>query len=223
MPARPILLAHRGAAKAVPENTLAAFDLAMEQGCDGFEFDVRLSGCGRAVVCHDAKVDGIAVSQASCSQLPPLPRLEEVVRRYGSRGFLDIELKTQGAETLALAALREHPPQRDYVVSSFLPEVVLELKARRAAVPVGIICRKASQLMGWRKLPVDYIIAHKSLVTRRLVQLVHGVGRKIFAWTVNDKTSMLRLAGWGVDAIISDNTPLLLRTLGNPQQSNLPE
>ena len=42
---------------AVPENTFASFDLALEHGCDGFEFDVRLTGCGRAVVCHDPKVE----------------------------------------------------------------------------------------------------------------------------------------------------------------------
>jgi len=195
-----------------PENTLAAFDLAFGQGCDGFEFDVRLSGCGRAVVCHDAKVNGVAISRTTCSQLPPLPRLEDVIRRYGRQGFLDIEVKVRGVETKVLAALREYPPEREYVVSSFLPAVVLELKARSDVVPVGIICQKPSQLVGWRKLPVDYVIVHKSLVTRRLVQLLHSAGRRIFAWTVNDAPTMLRLAGWGVDGIISDKTQLLVRT-----------
>lgn len=214
MPTRPLLLGHRGAptAGSAPENTLAAFDLAFGQGCDGFEFDVRLSGCGRAVVCHDAKVNGLAIARTTCSQLPPLPRLEDVIRRYGSQGFLDIEVKVRGVETKVLAALREYPPERDYVVSSFLPAVVLELKARSEVVPVGIICQKSSQLVGWRKLPVDYVIVHKSLVTRRLVQLLHSAGRRIFAWTVNDAPTMLRLAGWGVDGIISDKTKLLVRT-----------
>ncbi len=214
MQACPLLLAHRGAHTAsIGENSIAAFDRAIAEGCDGFECDVRQTACGRALVCHDAKVDGIAVSRATRTQLLQLPRIEEVICRYGRRSFLDIELKIRGLETRVLAALREHPPERDYVVSSFLPEVVLELKARSGVVPVGIICRKAGQLMAWRKLPVEYVIVNQSLVTRALVQRIHGAGRKIFAWTVNDRKSMLRLAGWGVDAIISDKPEVLINTL----------
>jgi glycerophosphoryl diester phosphodiesterase len=216
MAARPLLLGHRGAhtAASAAENTIAAFDLALKQGCDGIEFDVRATACGRAVVCHDAKVKGIMVDRATCKQLPYLPQLEEVVRRHGRSSFLDIELKVTGLEARVLATLRAHPPERDYVVSSFLPEVVLELKARSAVVPVGIICGKPRELVAWRELPVEYVIVNQALITRRLIQLIHTAGRKIFAWTVNDKNSMLRLAGWGVDAIISDNTPRLVRTLG---------
>lgn len=214
MQARPLLLAHRGAHSAsISENSLTAFDLALSQGCDGFECDVRLTACGRGLVCHDAKVGGITVSHATRAQLRHLPRIEEVVCRYGKRSFLDIELKVAGLETKLLDVLREHPPERDYVISSFLPDVVLELKARSGIVPVGIICGKPSQLMAWRKLPVEYVIVHQSLVTRRLVQLIQGVGRKIFVWTVNDTKSMLRLIGWGVDAIISDKPGIFARAL----------
>ena len=41
----------------------------------------------------------------------------------------------------------------------------MELKARSTVVPTGIICQKASQLMGWRKLPAQYIIVHYSLLS----------------------------------------------------------
>ena len=212
MPSRPILLGHRGVRglKSIPENTVAAFDRALADGCDGFEFDVRLTRGGRIVVSHDAKVDGVTISAAGESQLRQLPQLRDVLRRYRRRGFLDIEIKVVGTEPKVLNALREYPLERDYVVSSFLPDVVLALKARSAAVPVGIICEKPRQLVAWRKLPVDYVIVHKSLVTQKLIQLVHRAERKIFVWTVNDKPSMVRLAGWGVDAIISDNTQLLV-------------
>lgn len=215
MPPRPVLLGHRGVRgnKSVPENTIAAFDRALEDGCDGFEFDVRLTGCGRIVVCHDAKVDGITVSSATAPELRHLPAFQDVLRRYGCRGFLDIEIKVGGLSAKVLTALREQQPERDYVVSSFLPDVVLELKARSAIVPVGIICEKPSQLEAWSKLPVDYVIVHDSLVTRKLIQLVHSAGRRIFAWTEDEPPSMLRLAGWGVDGLISDNPQLLARTL----------
>lgn len=216
----PLLLGHRGAGVfgSVPENTFASFDLALEHGCDGFEFDVRLTGDGRALVCHDPKVGGITVSHAQPHQLPHLPRLEDVLLRYGQRIFLDIELKVNDLEATVLAALREHPPERGYVVSSFIPDVVMELKARSATVPVGIICDKLTQLARGRKLPVEYVIAHESLIDRKLVQEIQGMGRKLFAWTINDKKSMQSLASWGVDGIISDDLQLLMRTLGKSKR-----
>ena len=207
MPARPILLGHRGVRvnKSIPENTIAAFDRALEQGCDGFEFDLRATGDGRVVVCHDARADGITISRASALQLHELPEFREVLSRFARRAFLDIEIKMAGIEEAVLAALRDQPPARGYVVSSFLPEVVQKVKALGEHVPVGIICEKASQLKKWRGLPVDYVIAHKALATRELIQQVHDAGRKIFVWTVNDKASTLKFAAWGVDGIIGDD------------------
>jgi glycerophosphoryl diester phosphodiesterase len=215
MATAPILLGHRGArsVRSVPENTIVSFDLALEHGCDGVEFDLRLTGCGRALVCHNAKVGKITVARATSRQLLHLPRLEDVLRHYGHRIFLDIELKVKGLESKVLAALRERPLNGNYVVSSFLPDVVMELKVRSAAVPTGIICQKASQLMRWRELPAQYIIVHYSLLTKRLINLIHDAGKKVFAWTVNDAKSMVRLTNWGVDGIISDDTQLLAKTL----------
>jgi glycerophosphoryl diester phosphodiesterase len=204
----PLLLGHRGAraTRSTPENTFASFDLAIEHGCDGFEFDVRLTRTGCAVVCHDPRVGRVAVSRAACRQLPDLPRLEAVLARYGQRVFLDIELKVKGLESVVLAALRKHPPARDYVVSSFLPDVLLELSVRSAQLPLGLICDTRSQLSRWDRLPVEYLIAHQSLVKSALVEQVHAAGRKLIVWTVNQPASMRRLAEWGADAIISDRT-----------------
>ncbi len=212
----PLLLGHRGARASadIPENTLASFDLALVHGCSGFEFDVRLAACGTAVVCHDPKVGKIAVSRAQASQLPQLPRLSQVLQRYGQRAFLDIELKVEDLEPKVLAALHEYPPRQGYVVSSFLPEVVMEMEARNASVSIGIICENPAQLARWPELPVDYVIAHHSLVDERLVKKVQWASLKIFVWTVNDQEAMRHFARCGVDGIISDETELLVRTLG---------
>jgi glycerophosphoryl diester phosphodiesterase len=210
----PLLLGHRGARASalVPENTPASFDLALEDGCDGFEFDVRLTGCGRSVVCHDPKVDGIVVSRATANQLLHLPLIEAVLQRYSQRAFLDIELKTPGLESKILNLLREYRIEEDYLVSSFLPEVVIELKTRSPKIQTGIIFDKPGQLVCWRETKVEYVIPHYSLVTRALVQEVHSAGSKLFTWTVNDREAMLLLADWGVDGIISDDTKLLVKT-----------
>ena len=213
--ALPLLLGHRGArvCTEIPENTFASFDLALKHGCDGFEFDVRLTACGTAVVCHDAKVGGITVARAQARRLPQLPRLDDVVKGYGQRAFLDIELKVTDLESKVLSALSQYRPAQDYVVSSFIPEVLMDLEARSSTVCIGLICETSAQLARWRDLPVDCVIAHHSLVNRLLVQDIQAAGRRIFAWTVNEEESMRRLAHWGVDGIISDDTELLVRTL----------
>ena len=211
----PLLLGHRGAraSTGIAENSFASFDLALEHGCDGFEFDVRLTACGTAVVCHDPKVDGITVARAQAKRLPQLPRLDEVIHRYGQRAFLDIELKVRDLESKVLTALSKSPPAQGYVVSSFVPDVVMDLEARSSSVCIGIICETAVQLARWRELPVDCVIPHQSLVNRLLVQDIQRAGCRVFVWTVNDQGTMRRLADWGVDGIISDETELLVRTL----------
>jgi glycerophosphoryl diester phosphodiesterase len=212
----PLLLGHRGMrsrSHSVRENTFPAFDLALAHGCQGFEFDVRLTGDGQAVVCHDSKLKGIAIAKTAASRLAGLPLLEDVLVRYRGRAFLDIELKVPGLAPHLLSLLSQHPPECGYVVSSFLPTTVIELSRQRKSVVLGIICEKPRQLERWRELPVEYLIAHQSLITPGLVRDVHARRKNLFAWTVNNRKSMVRLARWGVDGIISDRTELLIETL----------
>jgi len=96
--ARPLLLGHRGAraTASIPENTLASFDLCMQHGCDGFEFDVRRTADGISVVCHDDSFRGLNLAKANAPDLAPwhaqglLPTLEEVLKRFSPVSFLDI-------------------------------------------------------------------------------------------------------------------------------------
>src|SRR5208337_2222598 len=100
----PLLLGHRGARafRLVPENTLASFELCLQHGCDGFEFDVRLSADGEAVICHDATISGMKIEKTDSRSLL-LPTLEDVLRQFAYRAFLDIELKVAGLEQQTLA------------------------------------------------------------------------------------------------------------------------
>jgi glycerophosphoryl diester phosphodiesterase len=215
MSPQPLLLGHRGAraSAGVQENTFASFDLALEHGCDGFEFDVRLTACGAAVVCHDPKIGRMEIAKAKASELPQLPRLEDVIRQYSQEAFLNIELKVTGIESKTIEILNENPPARGCVISSFLPSVVTELKTENSPFDSGIICETTKQLVCGSELATAYVVPHHSLVKKILVQERHGAGRKIFVWTVNSRKEMLRLADLGVDGIISDDTELLVRTL----------
>lgn len=209
---RPLLLGHRGAraCKRVPENTVASFDRAIADGCDGFEFDVRLTADERAVICHNPTVGKSRISRVNANQLA-LPHLEDVLARFHS-AFLDIELKVPGLDRTLIELLKKFRP-KNFVVSSFLPKVLITLHESDPALPLGLICETRSQLERWPKLPVQYVIPHYTLVNRNLIRELHRAGKKVFVWTVNRPRAMQQLAERGVDGIISDDTRLLSQTL----------
>jgi glycerophosphoryl diester phosphodiesterase len=213
MQARPLLLGHRGSRwlRSIPENTVRAFDLALQHGCDGFEFDVRCTRDGRPIICHDPRWQGNLIAESDRAALRHLVPLEAVLSRYGKRAFLDIEIKVTGIEEAVLRVLSQLPPECVFVISSFLPGVLMDIRERDDSIPLGIIFER--RVPRWQGLPVDYLMAQKSLVTRRLIDDAHEAGKKLFAWTVNDKKAMLRLARWGVDGIISDKTKVLVAAL----------
>jgi glycerophosphoryl diester phosphodiesterase len=217
----PLLLGHRGAraTRSVPENTVASFDLALAHSCDGFEFDVRQTADGRAVICHDPTIHGVEVAHAGAGELQELPLLGQVLARYAQSAFLDIEIKAMGLEGTVLTALQSHPPQQGYVLSSFLPDVLLALRALDPGVPLGLICEDSSQLASWRGLPVQFVIPHYSLVDEDLCRVLRAGQKQILVWTVNRREEMLRLKGWGVDGIISDDTKLLVDVLASAKSN----
>jgi len=223
---RPLLLGHRGA-RAVrriglpgreqrlpAENTLAAFAYAMASGCDGFEFDVRYTRDRRHVLCHDPEHQGANVAEHDYAGLERrhgynLPCLEEVLARFAATAYLDIELKVAGNEEAVVSALHADPPQRGYLVSSFLPEVLLKLHEIASSLSLGYICKDPEAAQRWTELPIHTFVPHHSLVSRRLVDEVHARGLQLLTWTVNRKRDLLRFAEWEADGLISDDPKLL--------------
>ena len=222
VPIRPLLLGHRGARveKSIPENSLASFDRALAHGCDGFEFDVRLSADGQAVTCHDATVHGFEVANSLAPELR-LPLLRNVLKRYQTTAFLDIELKVAGLEAITLDLLRAFTPRLGFVISSFLPEVLQTVHAIDPNISLGLICETRSQLSLWHSLPVIYVIPHYRLVGKRVIGEIKSAGKKVLVWTVNSTKEMKRFSKWGADGIISDDPKRLALTLtaaANPRR-----
>jgi glycerophosphoryl diester phosphodiesterase len=228
-----LLLGHRGARRRAPENTFFAFDTALRDGCDGFEFDVRLSSDGRSVICHDPTLHGLEIAQsnfpdmlAACmAKSSQLPCLEDVLAKYAECAFLDIELKIDGLEEATIELLARFPARRGAVVSSFSPEVLRKLAilagdspAGKAAAPVGaeelplgFIFDNREAMRQWELLPVSHLMPRHDLLDRRLVDEFHAAGKQVFAWTVNRERRMRSLTEMGVDALISDDPQLLAR------------
>lgn len=217
MNSRPLLLGHRGASRYAPENTFAAFDLALEHGCDGFEFDIRYTRDARAVVCHDPQIGGKRIDASTYADLSggrvSLACADQVIVRYASRAFLDIELKVAGEIGPILAALGDAPRADSFVISSFLSELLDAIYARVQGIPLGLICETNSQLARWPTLPVGFVMLHRKLASSALIAELHAAQKTVFIWTVNEEKEMRGFAEIGADGLISDDTKLLARTL----------
>ena len=214
-----LLLGHRGSLRHATENTIRSFEIALEHGCDGFEFDVRLTVDRHAALFHDPAASGVIVSDATLDELRnaagvPVPTLREAWISFANRCFLDVELKVPGLEEHVLALFTAEPPKQDFLVSSFVPEVLESLHRAAPAIPLGYICKYPNKLARWHDLPITTAVLHHSLLSEELVDQLRSENKRIFTWTVNAQSEMLRVANLGVDAIISDDTAHLCRVLG---------
>jgi glycerophosphoryl diester phosphodiesterase len=219
---KPLLLGHRGCRgrrrAALPvENSVDAFEYALQQGCDGFEFDVRHTRDGHNVLWHDPKWHGIEIAATDFADLTDrsgarIPLLEDVLSQFAQRSYLDIELKVSGNEASVIAAVKAQLPQRGFVVSSFYPEILTSLRALDATLPLGFLCDREKALAVWREMPISVFLPQESFVRPSLIEEAHLRGLQIMTWTVNDARRMRELAAWGIDGIISDDPQLLYQT-----------
>ncbi len=160
----PALFAHRGSSAHAPENTLAAFELAIRQGADAIELDAMLCASGEVVVIHDETLERTTDGQGRVSETPlealreldaggyfdpafrgqRIPTLEEVLESAGGRIYLNLELKNYATPGDALpervAALVERFGLEEWVLfSSFNPWTLRRARARLPRVPVGLL------------------------------------------------------------------------------------
>lgn len=219
-----LLLGHRGCRGKITENTFAAFDYAIESGCDGFELDVRLSSDAIPVIWHDARVRGRFISRHGFGRLRErcltagrlrrgevieLCRLEEVLARYAQVGWMDIELKVRGLEAQVAGLVRRYRPARGFVISSFRRAILLELHRLDPGLPLALIFDRMPKAKGWSDLPIEFVKPKARLVTAARVRQFHAGGKKVLTWTVNHPLAMRRLIEAGVDGMIGDDPAML--------------
>jgi glycerophosphoryl diester phosphodiesterase len=239
--AQPVIFAHRGASAHAPENTLAAFDLALEQKADAIELDVKLSADGRAVVIHDSTLDRTTgthgrVKDLSLAELQSLdagsffseryggekiPTLEDVFEAVGKRTVINVELtnyttpRDQLVETVCML-VKKFGLQKHVLFSSFFASNLSKARAYLPEVPRGLLAFDG-WLGAWaRSFGFNfgrYQALHPYLkdVTPQQVQRVHRLNRRIHVWTVNAAEDMRRLFHWGVDAIFTDDPQLAVQ------------
>ncbi len=222
----PLVLGHRGASAYAPENTLAAFALALEQGAHGVEFDVQLSADGQVVVIHDATVERTTNSRGRVAQLTAaelraldagggegVPTLDDVFEAFGPRMLYNVELKVGGLWDRGLARavavrIAAFQLQNHVVVSSFNPLALRWARRELSTTTMTAflwykspVARRAIQPL----LPVvqaDH--PYHPLVDERYMAWMRKLRLRVHVWTVDEIEEARRLAALGVHALITN-------------------
>jgi glycerophosphoryl diester phosphodiesterase len=223
----PLVVAHRGAWGAAPQNSLDAFERAIGLGCDGIEIDVRRTADGRLAVVHDARVTGRPVGRLTHDQLQArvkdgqAPLLDEVLARVAGRVVIDLELKEGGYESEVMATVARHLTPDRYVVTSFrdavLPAVKRSVPEARTGLLVGPRLRLRELDRRTRQTGADFLAPHVALARRGILGWAHDRELPVWLWTVNDPRLLRRLrADDRVAAIITDRPERALTAFAAP-------
>jgi len=150
--ATPLVVAHRGAWGLAPQNSLAAFEEAVQLGCDAVELDVRRTLDGRVVVVHDARAGVRPIAKLTHEQVQSRPRhrhlpaLEAVLDLIAGRIGVDVELKEDGYVEQAMAIVKRRLAPEQYVVTSFRDSVLPTVKRTAPAARTGLLLNPNRQL-----------------------------------------------------------------------------
>lgn len=236
------IIAHRGASRERPENTVAAFVRAVELGAQGIELDVHLTVDGVLVVHHDPVVHpssspslsphsssspslshhsssspaicSLTVEELSAFRVrgQQIPTLAEVIDAVGSKLTIYCELKGPGTAPAAVKLLEN----RAAAVHAFDHRQVAEARRLSPKLARGVL--EAS----YHVVPTDTMASVDArdlweaaeLIDQAMVEAVHARGGRVVAWTVDDPAVMLRLASIQVDALCTNDVALCRNTLG---------
>jgi len=223
-----LVIAHRGASAAAPENTVAAFRLAAELGADGVELDARRTVDGATVVHHDAHLpDGRLIVATGTGDLPAaVPSLADALAACAGL-IVNIEIKNLPGdpdhdphETVAEAVVAEIADSGIHdrvLVSSFSMASVDRVRALDARVPTAFLLFAMDDMAEMLARTVDH--GHAALhpwdgiVDDALIVCAHGHGLAVNVWTVDDPQRMATLVGWGVDGIVTNEPDVARRVV----------
>jgi glycerophosphoryl diester phosphodiesterase len=216
-----LVIAHRGASGSFPENSVAAFAGAVDQGADGVELDVRRTADGGLAVCHDDVLpDGTVLVETPFADLDGVIDLATVLDVCAPLAVVNIEIKNW-------------PEDRDFDPTARLADSVVELLAERSELADGralVSCfhlptidrvrelapeLATGWLLGLVEDPArliakaaerghDAVHPHHVFVNEEFVATAHAAGLAVNAWTCNDPDRIQWLAEQGVDAVITD-------------------
>jgi glycerophosphoryl diester phosphodiesterase len=234
----PTIFAHRGSCSYSPENTIAAFELAVSQGADAIELDAKLTADRHVVVIHDQTVDRTTGAQGKVAELTladlrrldcgsffditfkgeRIPTLDEVFETVGRQIYINVELTNYASVNDDLPErvaeiVKKHALTGRVLFSSFNPIALLRVRRQIPKAPIGLLALPGKD--GWlARSPLGALLGYQALhpdltdVTPALVDRVHRRSRRVHTYTVDQAEDMHRVFNAGVDGIFTDD-PLL--------------
>jgi glycerophosphoryl diester phosphodiesterase len=236
-----LVIAHRGASGHLPENTLAACELALEMNADMIELDLHQTCDGAVVVRHDAELKDLGgsgeIASASLAAIRSLdagagekvPTLDEVLDAFGARIPLNLEIKWgshgdyQGLESRVLAALQRRGLAASILFSCFRESVLGRLRAEASSARLAVLTSPRSSPLSPEEaiqlaaaLGAEALNPHFVQVDAGLVARAHDAGLAVNVYTVDAPDEMRRLIGLGVDGIFTNLPDRLHALLDEP-------
>jgi len=243
---KPLVIGHRGASAHAPENTLAAFELAINHRADAIEFDVSLSSDNQVMVIHDGSVNRTTngkgkVAHLSMSEMQKfdagikfsekyagekIPTLISVFENFGTQILMNVELKNysnpfDGLVKKVVELVKYYKLEDRILFSSFLSNNLNISRKLLPEVPCALLAYSGwmgyyQRHYGWKK---KYQALHPYIagVNQNLVADLHLVGKRIHVWTVNEEKNLRRMLDFKVDGVITDDPGMLRQILDKDQ------
>lgn len=241
---RPLVWAHRGASRAAPENTLAAFRLAAEVGADGIELDAQRCATGEVVVLHDESLGRTTGHAALLVETPwstvrtldagarfsekfrgeRVPLLAEVLAQTPATLLVNVELKCdraddRGLTAAAVAVVREARAEERVLFSSFNPLCLWRARALAPEVPRALLFEQDSSFPLRHALAAPALGAvslhpEDVLATPAAIRSWRRRGYLVAPWTVDDPDRAQALGEAGATGIFTNVPDLMLARLG---------
>ncbi|MEW4565412.1 glycerophosphodiester phosphodiesterase [Bremerella sp. JC770] len=239
------IMAHRGASSKAPENTLASFQQAIDDGADWIELDVQETADGQVVVMHDSDFmklskNPLKIWDATSDDLQDIdigtwyapqftdqrvPTLAEVLALCKDKIGVNIELKYYGHDQMLeqrVADIVDQQGMNDQVMAMSLKRSGVEkMKAIRPQWKVGLLMSVAAGNMN--KLEADFLAVNATFADALFIDQAHDNGKQVFVWTVNDAATMSTMISRGVDGILTDKPELARSVLKQRAEMSVPQ
>lgn len=233
---QPLIIAHRGSHRTVPENTMAAFEAAIACRADMIELDIRRSQDGSLIVFHDASIQNRLIRDLPCKSIRDLglkqgidiPLFEDVLKLTRNRIKLDIEIKETGSEHEIVTLVLKYFRRNDFAFTSFLETSLQRIKEMDPGIRVGLIVgeegfRLPLKTRIYDRFPfkrclrsgIDIIVPHWKILGFGFIRRARQYRLPVWTWTVNSVPKMRKyLCGRRVNGIITDKPELAVRISG---------
>ncbi|MBE9539850.1 MAG: glycerophosphodiester phosphodiesterase [Proteobacteria bacterium] len=245
LPDQIAVIAHRGAAGAAPENTLAAVRRAIIDGADWVEIDVQETRDGHVVVVHDSDFmklsrNPLKVWDGDLETIQKIdvgswfgpefvgetvPTLAQVLDEVKGQAKLLIELKYYGhdedLEQRVVDIVESADMVEQVAFMSLKLQGVEKIQALRPQWDVGLLA--ATSVGDLSKMDVDFLALGQGAVTSRFIKRSHSAGKRVLVWTINDALSLNKWMSMGVDGVITDEPALAGQVLKDRQQMSSAE